>query len=146
MPEDVQHISVANVISLYEAVMEFSGVPESALVRPEALESAVQRPRLAGYYAGAMLVEQAVALGMGIALAHPWVDGNERCAFASMVVFLERNGVPVPEPDSETYLETAKLLEAAVAAPGGSREERMQRLVDELNRWAEASESPDPND
>lgn len=143
MPDDVRYLSVANVIALYKETMDAYGVPAAALVRPEALESAVQRPRMAGYYAGATLVEQAVALATGIALAHPWVDGNKRCAFVSMVVFLERNGVPVPDPDSETYLATAKMLESAVAATGEGRDQQTQRLIDELNRWNDASQASD---
>lgn len=143
MPTDVRYLSVANVIALYRTVLESFGVQPAALVRPEALESAVQRPRMAGYYAGASLVEQAVALGTGIALAHPWVDGNKRCAFASMIVFLEWNGIPVPDPDAETYLRTAKLLESAVAATGEERERQTECLTDELNRWAELSGAED---
>jgi death-on-curing protein len=143
MPNEVRYLSVANVIALYGETMDAYSVPKAALVRPEALESAVQRPRMAGYYAGATLVEQAVALATGIALAHPWVDGNKRCAFASMVVFLEWNGVSVPDPDSITFLATAKMLESAVAASGEGREQETQRLIDELNRWADVREAAD---
>jgi death on curing protein len=139
MSETTHFLSVAHVIGLYFEAMRLAGERPAALVRPEVLKSAVHRPRAAAYYGGATLIEQAVELAEGIALAHPWVDGNKRCAFISMVTFLERNGVSVPDPDDERYLHVAAPLVDLVAATGDQRETRKQALVDELNGWATAA-------
>ena len=136
MNGSTHYLSVAHVVGLYFEAMRLAGEQPAALVRPEALESAVHRPRVAAFYGGATLIEQAVELAEGIALAHPWVDGNKRCAFISMVTFLERNGVTVPEPDTEGYLRVASLLVDLVGATGEEREARKQALVDVLSGWA----------
>ncbi len=62
----------------------------------ELLESAVARAQNAAFYAGADLVEQATALTNGIALNHPFLDGNKRSAFAACLTFLAMNGRPLP--------------------------------------------------
>jgi prophage maintenance system killer protein len=136
---DVNFLSVADVIAVYFAVMEEMGEWPAALVREDALESAVHRPRMAAYYAEAGLVEQAVELGVGIALAHAWVDGNKRCAFRSMMASFLLNGFKVPQPRSETYLAIAQRLEQIVAATGDERETLKQALINELNGWATAA-------
>ncbi len=135
----IRYLAVAHVIGLYFEAMRLAGEQPAALVRPEALESAVHRPRAAAYYAEANLVEQAVELGEGIALAHPWVDGNKRCAFVSMITFLEHNGVPVPNSDDDRYLHAARLLVELVATTSGNRDVNKQRLIDELSGWATAA-------
>ncbi len=136
----VHYLSVADVIAVYFAVMEEMGERPTALVRPDALESAVHRPRMAAYYADAGLVEQAVELGVGIALAHAWVDGNKRCAFRSMMAFLFLNGVEVPVPRPATYLAVARWLEQIVDANGDEREARKQALIDEIGGWLATAE------
>ncbi|MBA2278706.1 MAG: type II toxin-antitoxin system death-on-curing family toxin [Chloroflexia bacterium] len=135
----VEYLSVADMMAIYYAVMEEMGERPAALVREAALESAVHRPRAAAYYAEASLAEQAVELGIGIALAHPWVDGNKRCAFRSMMAFLSLNGVEVPRPRAEAYLAVARQLEQIVAASGTNRDERTRLLIDELSGWATAA-------
>ena len=56
------------------------------------LESAVQRPQNAAYYAGADLITQAALYMVGIALNHPFVDGNKRTGYISGMTFLQVNG------------------------------------------------------
>ncbi len=58
------------------------------------LESALYRPvNIANYNPDASLCNLAAALGYGIAIDHPFVDGNKRTAFIVMAVFLEINQV-----------------------------------------------------
>lgn len=54
-----------------------------------ALEAALFRPQ-SGYYED--LVAEAAALFEGMAMNHPFVDGNKRIAFACVDVFLRVNG------------------------------------------------------
>ncbi len=54
------------------------------------------RAQNSAFFAGANLVEQAAALTNGIALNHPFLDGNKRSAFATCLTFLAMNGRPLP--------------------------------------------------
>jgi death-on-curing protein len=60
------------------------------------LESAANRAHAAAYYADADLAGQAAALANGIALSHPFIDGNKRAAWAACTAFLSLNGRPLP--------------------------------------------------
>ena len=58
------------------------------------LESALFRTtNIANYNPHASLCDLAAAFGDGIAINHPFVDGNKRTAFIVMAVFLEINRV-----------------------------------------------------
>ena len=57
-------------------------------------ESALYRlVNIVNYNPDATISELAAALGYGIAINHPFVDGNKRTAFIIMAVFLEINQV-----------------------------------------------------
>jgi death-on-curing protein len=69
----------------------FGGAPG---LRDEGLlRSALQRPTDKWHYTQADLPTLAAAYGFGLAKNHPFVDGNKRMAFLSMMTFLRRNGV-----------------------------------------------------
>jgi hypothetical protein len=63
------------------------------------LESAVTRTHMAEQYDGADVIRQAVLLGVGIAEAQAFIDGNKRAAMQAMLTFLFVNGVRVPLDD-----------------------------------------------
>lgn len=140
---EVEYLSVADVIAVYREMMWEMGHQPAELAREGALESAVHRPHALAHYAGASLVEQAVALGTGIALALPWGDGNKLGAFRVMTLFLHINGVVPPLPKAQRFQVLAELLEPFVAAHDAERAAAEQRLINELHRWAEHSISPD---
>jgi death on curing protein len=76
-----------------EAIAAFGGSQE--LRSGELLLSAVMAPRAT--WEGAplypSLAEMAAAYAHGLALNHPFVDGNKRTAFIVALAFLEANGV-----------------------------------------------------
>ena len=86
------------------------------------LESAVARPINKFAHGETDLASLAAAYAFGIARNHPFVDGNKRVAFASILVFLGLNGLELNAPPEDA---TAVIL--AIAA--GEIEE------DELARW-----------
>ena len=86
------------------------------------LESALARPINKFAYGETDLASLAAAYAFGIARNHPFVDGNKRVAFASILVFLGLNGLELNAPPADA---TAVIL--AIAA--GEIEE------DELARW-----------
>lgn len=59
------------------------------------LESAVHRAQTMAFYSDADVIMQAAALTNGIALSHPFLDGNKRTAFAACLVFLRQNDHPL---------------------------------------------------
>jgi death on curing protein len=62
------------------------------------LESALGRPLNKYAYGETSLAALAAAYAFGIARNHPFVDGNKRAAFASIIVFLGLNGVDFDVP------------------------------------------------
>ncbi len=83
------YLTIDDVLYMHEEQLRlFGGAPG---VRDEGLIlSALLRPQT-GYYRD--LIEEAAALWESLAMNHGFVDGNKRVAFASLVVFLEANGV-----------------------------------------------------
>src|SRR5260370_11760246 len=69
------------------------GVRDSGL-----LESALAWPINKFAYGETDLASLAAAYAFGITRNHPFVDGNKRAPFASLIVFLRLNGIDFPPP------------------------------------------------
>jgi death-on-curing protein len=67
---------------------------------PGHLEAALFRPKT-GHYVD--LIEEAAALWESLAQYHPFIDGNERTAFASTYTFLTINGLRLTAGAEETH-------------------------------------------
>ena len=65
------------------------------------LESALARPLNKFGYGETSLANLAAAYAFGLARNHPFVDGNKRAAFASIIVFLGLNGIDFDVPPEE---------------------------------------------
>jgi death-on-curing protein len=74
------------------------------------LESALARPLNKFAYGETDLAALAAAYAFGIARNHPFVDGNKRAAFGSMIVFLGLNDIDLDVPPQDA---TAIILEVA---------------------------------
>lgn len=79
------------------------------------LESALARPQNKLAYGETELAVLAAAYGFGIARNHPFIDGNKRTAFASMVVFLGLNRMDL---DASPEAATAMMLALAAGEIG----------------------------
>jgi death-on-curing protein len=77
------------------------------------LESALARPLNKFAYGETDLAALAAAYAFGIARNHPFVDGNKRAAFGSLIVFLGLNGIDLDVPPEAA---TAIILEVAAGA------------------------------
>ena len=75
------------------------------------LESALGRPLSKFVYGETSLAALAAAYAFGIARNQPFVDGNKRAAFASIILFLGLNGVDFDVPPEAA---TAIILGMAV--------------------------------
>jgi death-on-curing protein len=95
------------------------------------LESALARPMNKFAYGEAGLAALAAAYAYGIAKNHPFVDGNKRAAFASIIVFLGLNGMEFVAAPEEA---TAIIL--ALAAGEVSEEALARWIGDNLPKQA----------
>jgi death-on-curing protein len=96
------------------------------------LESALTRPVNKFGYGETDLAALAAAYGFGISRNHPFIDGNKRTAFASVIVFLGLNQIELDAPQEEA---TAMML--GVAA-GEIPEDGFARWIAERSRSLEA--------
>jgi death-on-curing protein len=87
------------------------------------LESALARPLNKSACGETDLAALAAAYAFGIARNYPFVDGNKRAAFASLIVFLGLNGIDFDVPPEEA---TAVILELA---SGKLEEESLARWI-----------------
>jgi death-on-curing protein len=88
----VNYLTLAEVIAIHEFVMLGFGLPPNPIRDEGALESAIARARMVGYYEGADLLRQSALMAIGISQAQAFLDGNKRTAFLAMDTFLEANG------------------------------------------------------
>jgi death-on-curing protein len=87
----------------YKAIARFGGA--SGLRDKAILEGALDRadPVLAYVEPETVVVDAAVAVAVGIATSHPFVDGDKRTALIVLVSMLNLNGVKFSPPiDQET--------------------------------------------
>lgn len=91
-PEDVQYLSVEDVLNLHDVALSETGGMDGILKASE-LDAAVMGPRAS--YGGIPLLTSiadiAAAYGFYLVKLHPFNDGNKRTALLSMMAFLERH-------------------------------------------------------
>ena len=89
----IKFITQAQAFAIYEQ-QYFSFFSAAGIIDRGKLESALYRPvNIANYNPDATMCELAAALGYGISINHPFLDGNTNTAFVIMAVFLEINQV-----------------------------------------------------
>src|SRR6185437_17097914 len=93
--QPIVYLTAGEVITFNQEILRRAGASRqiATFLRERGLlESAVQRPQNTAYYAGADLITQAALYMTGIALNHPFVDGNKRTGYISGMTFLHVNG------------------------------------------------------
>lgn len=116
----IRFLSRSTVVSLHrESLAEHGGLDG---VRDEGLlQSALHRcVNKAEYEPEASIPQLAAALAFGLAMNHPFNDGNKRIALIASFVFLELNGHRVEADEVEAYevfmdLAAGKLTEQELA-------------------------------
>ncbi len=102
------------VLAIHGEQLVIFGGPEG--IRDQgALESALGRPRNQWAYESKAVADLAAAYAFGIARNHPFVDGNKRAAFLSMMTFLGLNDVDFLVDEAEA---TAIMLDLAAGTVG----------------------------
>ena len=85
------------------------------------LESALQRPRNRWSYENGELPELAAAYAFGIALNHPFVDGNKRTSLLALYTFLGINDLDFVVPEAEAAAIILALAAGEVGEEGLTR-------------------------
>jgi death-on-curing protein len=91
-PHPIVYLTTGEVLAFNQEILRRAGQPSALLRERGPLESAIQRPQTAAYDAGADLITQAALFMVGIALNHPFVDGNKRTGYIAGLTFLLVNG------------------------------------------------------
>jgi len=92
----MRYLTLGEVVALHRAIVAATAGAEG--IRDlGALESALAQPKAT--FDGADLyptvADKASVLAFGLAMNHPFVDGNKRIAHAAMAVFLDLNGLAI---------------------------------------------------
>lgn len=91
--KQIKFVTLLQAKAIHEQQLSLFG-GTTGIINEGNLESALYRPvNIANYNPDATICELAAALGYGIAINHPFLDGNKRTAFIVMAVFLEINQI-----------------------------------------------------
>lgn len=105
---------------VYPEIMDVIALNEVILGRPNGLSDegkltgGLARAEMAAYYEGADFAAQSAYLIAGVALAHAFIDGNKRTAYATVALFWALNGMTLREGG---FSELARMIEVMVASP-----------------------------
>ena len=88
------------VIAIHQEQLAEFGGPDG-LRDAGLLESALGRPRNQWAYENKDLLELAATYVFGIVKNHPFIDGNKRAGFLTMVAFLGLNGIDFLADEAE---------------------------------------------
>jgi death on curing protein len=89
----IKFVTLSQAKAIHEQQLALFG-GTTGIIDEGKLESALCRPvNIANYNPEASMWDLAAALSYGIAINHPFVDGNKRTAFIVMAVFLEINQI-----------------------------------------------------
>jgi len=96
---DIFFLTLAEVIEIHtDQIHRYGG--QDGLRDLPLLESALAQPEasFAGEWLHADHYEMAAAYAFHLCQNHPFIDGNKRTALATSLVFLELNGITIPDP------------------------------------------------
>jgi death-on-curing protein len=105
------------VLALHERLLsEFGGA--SGIRDQTMLESALARPQQRFHYGKGDVFDLAASYAFGIARNHPFVDGNERSAFATAITFLHLNQHEFTATEADAVIQTLALAAGALDESG----------------------------
>lgn len=101
------YLTVVDVLGMHRVLMQrYGGAP--GVRDPGALEAALFRPQT-GYYDD--ILAEAAALMESLVINHPFVDDNQRIAFAAADVFLRINGWRLHKAPTRIHAEMMQMFD-----------------------------------
>jgi death on curing protein len=105
------------VCAIHDEQLAIHGGPSG--IRDEVmLLSALDRPRNKWGYGETDLIVLAAAVGFGLARNHPFIDGNKRAAFLSIITFLGLNGWDFVADETEAVVVIEQMASGSVSEDG----------------------------
>ena len=101
-------LTIADVLAIHDDQIEQYGGTKG-IRDPGQLEAALFRPQ-SGYYSDT--IAQAAALWESLSQNHPFIDGNKRTAFASMLTFLIINDTELTVEADEVWSFLSQLYDS----------------------------------
>jgi death on curing protein len=89
-------LTLEQVAAIHRLALELHG-GQDGVRDPSGLESAVMHPLNVWYYGQGDLFDVAAAYAFHIAQSQAFLDGNKRTAMGAALIFLEGNGIEIPE-------------------------------------------------
>lgn len=123
-------LTLAEVIEIHsDQIVSYGG--QKGIRDMNLLSSALAMPQASfeGAFLHPTLFEMASAYAYHLSQNHPFMDGNKRTGLAAALVFLELNGVSVPDPKGRLY--EAMMAMAAGKLSKGKLATILGRLVGE---------------
>jgi death on curing protein len=107
-------VDLSVVLAIHdEQLAEHGGAP--GLRDLHLLESAIARPRNLYAYKSASLAALAANYAYGIAMNHPFLDGNKRTSFVVAELFLALNGMDLDVDDDGVVITWLKLASGQIS-------------------------------
>lgn len=121
---DIQFLTLKEVTIIYFMIMKKYGEGEHAGIKEQSLlESAVYRPQQSVFREDAYpsLFEKAAAFFDSLINNHCFYNGNKRTAFASVEVFLKKNGFYIIQDTDQNEEFTLSVAEGKLEVEGISK-------------------------
>ncbi|MBI5181345.1 MAG: type II toxin-antitoxin system death-on-curing family toxin [Nitrospirae bacterium] len=113
--KEIIFLTLAEVIEIHsDQINRYGG---SHVIRDiNLLSSAIAMPHASffGEFLHNDIYKMAAAYAFHICQNHPFIDGNKRTALASVLVFLEMNGINISDPRGRLYEDMLALAEGKV--------------------------------
>ena len=102
--KEINYLTLAEVIEIHSDQIERYG-GQNGIRDRNLLSSAVAMPEASfqGVFPHPTLFDMAAAYAYHLFQYHPFIDGNKRTGLAASLVFLELNGIRVPDPRGRLY-------------------------------------------
>jgi death-on-curing protein len=123
----VEYLDLEDIVAIHHETMRRLGDTPQPLTRQGECLGALNRPRSAAHYENADIITQAARLTVGLAKAHPFVDGNKRTALRCLEIFLSLNGLKI----QGDMLEVARLLEQIAGEDTDAGDARLEAWLRE---------------
>ncbi|MBP9798221.1 type II toxin-antitoxin system death-on-curing family toxin [Candidatus Woesebacteria bacterium] len=100
--DDLEFLLIEEVVIIHEKMIEVGG-GSSGIRDIELLHSAIERAKatFGGKYLYNSIFDMAAALLQSLVKNHPFIDGNKRTAFFSMLRFLQKNSLELNVDNDE---------------------------------------------
>lgn len=101
MSRDIVWVSKLVAVRVHAEQLQLHG-GDAGFLNEDRLDAALARAKtVVGYVPDAPLEDLAALIAVGIAIGHPFIDGNKRTACVVSLMFLQLNGIEISASEHE---------------------------------------------